>query len=72
MNALKCRTFSANGDVTHAQNVNSASRKLTHMCVITSKRLCTAGSAIALTRAVHMLLLPHAGSGVSLYIEQEN
>ena len=35
--------------------------------------LYTAGSAIALTRAVLMLLLPHAvTAGASLYIEQEN
>ena len=32
----------------------------------------TAGSAIALTRAVRMLVLPHAvTAGASLYIEQE-
>ena len=35
--------------------------------------LYTAGSAIALTRAVPMLELPHAVTAVaSLYIEQEN
>ena len=35
--------------------------------------LYTAGSAIALTGAVRMLVLPHAvPSGASLYIEQEN
>ena len=34
--------------------------------------LYTAGSAIALTGAVPMLVLPHAGTaGASLYIEQE-
>ena len=34
--------------------------------------LYTAGSAIALTRAVHMLVLPHAvTAGASLYIEEE-
>ena len=58
---------------THAQNVNFASRKLTHVHVITIKHLCTAGSTIALTRAVRTLLLLHAvTSGASLYIEQEN
>ena len=35
--------------------------------------LYTAGSAIALTGTVRMLVLPHAvTAGASLYIEQEN
>ena len=57
MNALKCRTLSG----LHAQNASQV-----------ALYTYTGGSAIALTRAVHMLVLPHAViSGASLYIEQE-
>ena len=66
MNGLMCRTLGG----AHAQNVNSASR--TSIASQVALYSYTAGSAIALTGTVRMLVLPHAvTSGASLYIEQE-
>ena len=68
MNALKCRTL-----------VVRACANPLHACADAGKAraieiqgwLCT-GSAIALTGAVRMLVLPHAvTAGALLYIEQE-
>ena len=63
MNALKCRTL---GTLYKQRWCACVKRKLcltyAHACeaLYCWKRLCTAGSAIALTRAVRMLVLPHA------------
>ena len=64
-NALKCRTLGV---------YNVRARMLESTRAIESQlTLYTARSAIALTRAVCMLLLPHAvTNGASLHIEQKN
>ena len=77
MNALKCRSLGI-----HNARLNESWKA--HMLYIDAPCLksCVkssqvarynAGSAIALTGAVRMLVLPHAvTAGASLYIEQEN
>ena len=65
MNALKCRTLGVYN--AHVRECWKA-----HMLLKLKLALYTAGSAIALTGAVRVLLLPHAvTAGALLYIEQE-
>ena len=62
--ALKCRTLGV---------YNARARMLAGKArAIETQALYTAGSAIALTGAIRMLVLPHGvTAGASLYIEQE-